>query len=241
MSSYNTTTLTCVWTETGDRNTNCTHPCLSTLFGLFFDCKLSSDFAVYRLFCSIAEDGLFVGEVTAVVTKSPVLFHRFASPVGLFCDAAFDGMTLLLLIKLPLLVIFVECTDAGRGSGEGAGDVLLWESAECSEPFDWWCNDLLFKLETLVEAWNLDGEFVVVLLLLLLLRRKRQSSSVEAVDVIWVERTLKWGNLNFIWGKRHKNIISTHLYYFLLLSRTSWTKMLMKLRGENCYREYWDA
>lgn len=113
--------------ERNRRNTNCTHPCLSTLFGLFFDCKLSSDFAVYRLFCSSAEDGLFVGEVIVVVTKSPVLFQRLARPVGLlalFCDVTLDG-TLLLLIKLPLFVTFVECTDAGRGSGDGAGDELL--------------------------------------------------------------------------------------------------------------------
>lgn len=178
---------------------NCTHPCLSTLFGLFFDCKLSSDFAVYRLFCSSAEDGLFVGEVIVVVTKSPVLFHRFANPVGLvplLWEETVDGATLLLLlllillIKLPLFaIIFVECTEAGRGKGEGAGEVLLCESAECKEPFDWWWRDLLFKLVTLFAAWNLEGEFVVVLLLLLLLRLNRQSSSVVADGVIWVERT----------------------------------------------------
>lgn len=169
-----------------------THPCLSTLFGLFFDCRLSKDFAVYRLFCSSAEDELFVGDV---ITKSPVLFHRFARPVGLpmpplLCDITLDGMTLLFIV-LPLLICMgaaVECTVAGRGSGEGAGDVLLCESAEWSDPFDWWCNERRFRFDTFVDAWNLEGEFVVVvpLLLLLLLRLRRQSSNVV---VTCVERT----------------------------------------------------
>lgn len=184
-----------------------TYPCLSRLFGLFFVCKLSSDFVVYRLFCNIAEDELFVGDVT---TKSPVLFHRFARPVGLpilptlLCDIKFvvdDWWLLLLLLILFILFILlllscngaaVECTVAGRGSGDAAGDVLLWESAECSEPFDWWCNERRFKFVTFVLAWNLEGEFVVLFVLLPLLL-KRQSSSVvdEAVVVICDERTEK--------------------------------------------------
>lgn len=141
------------------------------------------------------EDELFVGDV---ITKSPVLFQRFAKPVGLpipplLCDITLDGMTLLLIV-LPLLICIgaaVECTVAGRGSGEGAGDVLLCESAEWRDPFDWWCNERRFKFDTFVVAWNLEGELVVVVPLLLVLRLRRQSSSVVAAVVICVERTAK--------------------------------------------------
>lgn len=80
----------------------------------------------------------------------------------------------------------MECTVAGRGRGEGAGDVLLCESAECSDPFDWWCcSDRRFRFVLLL-VWNLEGE-LVVLFVLLPLRRKRQSPS--NVVVICVERT----------------------------------------------------
>jgi hypothetical protein len=118
-----------------------THPCLSAPLGLFFACKLSSDLVAYRLFCRSVEDELFVGDV---MTKSPVLFHRFARPVGLpmppvLCDMlpfVLLLFTLLLLILLSCIGAAVECTVAGRGNGDAAGDVLLCESAEWSEPLD---------------------------------------------------------------------------------------------------------
>lgn len=77
----------------------------------------------------------------------------------------------------------MDCTVAGRGRGDGAGDteLLLCESAECSDPLDW-CSERRFKLALPVVKF-LEGELVV---LLLLLRLNRQSSSV---DVICGERT----------------------------------------------------
>lgn len=97
---------------------------------------------------------------------------------------------LFILLLLSCNGAAVECTVAGRGSGDAAGDVLLCESAECSDPFDWWCNERRFKFVTFVLAWNLEGEFVVLFVLLPLLL-KRQSSSVVAgaVVVICDERT----------------------------------------------------
>jgi hypothetical protein len=77
-----------------------THPCFGMPLGLFFVCKLSSDFVVYRLFN--AEDELFVGDV---ITKSPVLFHRLASPVGLF--KPFVLFTLLLIVLLLLVLVLL--------------------------------------------------------------------------------------------------------------------------------------
>lgn len=163
-----------------------TYPCFSKFDELFLACKFSSDLVANRLFCRDADVCMCMGECAI---KSPVEFQRLPKPVGLFW-----------LLKLLLCVnkfvadvcdcsiadcikAVVECTVAGRGSGDGAGDteLLLCESAEWRDPFDWWCSMRLFKF--VLFGKFLEGEFVV---LLLLLRLKRQSSNV---DVICGERT----------------------------------------------------
>lgn len=153
----------------------------------FLDCKLSNDLVAYRLDWRVGDDAWFVGDVT----KSPVEFQRFPSPVGLLVPLSFKRFDVDDWVCKAWLLLScngaVEFTVAGRGRGDGAGDVLLCESAECNEPFDWWCcNDRRFKL-VFEFVWNLEGEFVVLLVLLpLLLKRQSPPSSV---DVICVERT----------------------------------------------------
>lgn len=155
----------------------------------FFVWRFSNDFVAKRLDCSDAEDAGFVGDVT----KSPVELQRLLRPVGLLAplglfsrlDAeAWDCKALLFSCKGD-----EAWTVAGRGSGEAAGDVLLLgESAECSEPFDWWCcRERRFRL-TLELFWNLEGEFVVLFWLLLSALLMRQSPSIAAD--ICVERTV---------------------------------------------------
>lgn len=163
-----------------------THPCFSKLLVPFFDCKLSNDLVAERDDCRVVEDCWFVGDVT----KSPVEFHLLFSPVGL--------LTPLWLRRFEADVwdckacwLFsckgaVECTVAGRGNGDGAGDVLLCESAEWSDPFDWWCNERRFKF-VLEFAWNREGELVVLFVLLPLLLNRQSPPSI--VVVICVERT----------------------------------------------------
>lgn len=76
--------------------------------------------------------------MTGDVTKSPVEFHRLPNPVGLplpLCVDKLDADDCCCRL-LGVNGEFVECTVAGRGKGDGAGDVLLWESAECKLPFD---------------------------------------------------------------------------------------------------------
>lgn len=161
-----------------------THPCFSKLLIPFFDCKLRRDLVAKRALCNVGEDW-FVGDVT----KSPVEFHRLLSPVGLLlplCASKLDADD----CDCRALILFscngvVEWIVVGRGKGDGAGDVLLCESAECSDPFDWWCRLRRFKLVLEFVVASLEGE-LVVLFVLLPLRLKRQSSSVV---VICVERT----------------------------------------------------
>lgn len=152
----------------------------------FFACKLSSDLVAYRLDWRVGEDAWFVGDVT----KSPVEFHRFPSPVGLLVPLwvkIFDADVGDCKAWLFSCKGAVELTVAGRGKGEGAGDVLLWESAEWSDPFDWWCcKERRFKFAFEL-FWNLEGEFVVLFAELpLLLNRQSPPSSVL---VICVDRT----------------------------------------------------
>lgn len=164
-----------------------THPCLSKLLTPFFDCRLSNDLVAYRLDWSVGEDCWLVGDVT----KSPVEFQRLPSPVGLLVplwarrfDADVWDCKAFWLLSCNGAVAF---TVAGRGSGDGAGDVLLCESAEWSDPFDWWCwSDRRFKL-VLEFAWNLEGELVVLLVLLPLLLKRQSPPSM--VVVICVDRT----------------------------------------------------
>lgn len=152
----------------------------------FLDCRLSNDLVANRLDWRVVGDCWFVGEVT----KSPVEFHRFPSPVGLLVPLWFRRLDAEDCDCKPLVVLLsckgaVECTVAGRGSGDCAGEVLLWLSAECSEPFDWWCNDRRFKF--VFELFgNLEGELVVLLAVLPLLLSRQSPSSVV---VICVERT----------------------------------------------------
>jgi hypothetical protein len=168
-----------IYDRSEERSINKTHPCLSWLVP-FFDWRLSNDLVANRADWSVGEDCWLVGEVT----KSPVEFHRLLSPVGLplpVWASKFDAddcdCKALLSCKGA-----VECTVAGRGSGDGAGEVLLWESAEWSDPFDWWCcrdRRLRFVFEF---PWNLEGEFVVLFVLPLLLNRQSPSSVVICVE-----------------------------------------------------------
>lgn len=187
---------------------------------------------MYRLFCSNAEDELFVGDVT---TKSPVLFHRFARPVGLpmpplLCDM---WWLLLILFILLILLLLVSCTGAavGLGNGDAAGDELLCESAECNEPFDWWCSERRFKLVTFVVAWNLEGEFVVLFVLLPpLLSRQSSIVAVAAGVVICDDRTEMEIDIIYTLRNYHKNYYITfstwQLNYYHVTSLPSLSKLL---------------